>query len=195
MNKNSNQYVLACFAAAVLICVAIIYMLWQPAIQNFNEESRSRVSTEKELKTLSERADKEKQRRAEEELNLKSIKQIYESGVEGETDNLSAFGTMFDDVIKLAQQNNLFIRSIEYDTKPADSSIYNDFGDQYNVCKLKFFLVGKYPNLRTFLNDITTNFQYLVAVSDLDVTAFSGDTDYILIKISITLFSKKPVEE
>ena len=55
--------------------------------------------------------------------------------------------------------------------------------------------MGKYPNLRTFLNDITTNFQYLVAVSDLDVTAFSGDTDYILIKISITLFSKKPVEE
>lgn len=195
MNKKNNPYVLACFVVAVVMCIALIYFFVQPAYMSFDEESKSRVSTEKELKTLSERAEKEKQRRAEEEMNLKSIKQIYESGYSGESDGLSAYGTMFDDIIKLAQQNNLFIRSIEYDTKPIDNSIYNSFSEQYNVCKLKFFLVGKYPNLRTFLNDITNNFQYLVSVSDLNITAFTGDTDYILIKLSLTLYSKKPTEE
>ena len=195
MNKKNNPYVLACFVVAAVMCVALMYFFIQPAFLAYDEESKGKVSTEKELKKLSERAEKEKQRRAEEELNLKSIKQIYESGVSGETDGLSAFGTMFDDIIKLAQQNNLFIRSIEYDTKPADSTIYTDFNDQYNVCKLKFFFVGKYPNLRTFLNDITNNFKYLISVSDLNITAFANDTDYILIKMSLTLYSKKPTEE
>ena len=162
MNKKNQQYVLACFVVAIIVCIALMYVFIQPAFLAYDEESKSKVSTEKELKKLSERAEKEKQRRAEEELNLKSIKQIFESEVNGESDGLSAYGSMFDDIIKLAQQNNLFIRSIEYDTKPADSSIYTDFSDQYNVCKLKFFFVGKYPNLRTFLNDITNNFKYLI---------------------------------
>lgn len=195
MNKKNQQYVLACFVVAIIVCIALMYVFIQPAFLAYDEESKSKISTEKELKKLSERAEKEKQRRAEEELNLKSIKQIFESEVNGESDGLSAYGSMFDDIIKLAQQNNLFIRSIEYDTKPADSSIYTDFSDQYNVCKLKFFFVGKYPNLRTFLNDITNNFKYLISVSDLNITAFANDTDYILIKMSLTLYSKKQMEE
>ena len=137
---------------------------------------------------------KEENRKNQDAMKLKSIKQIYESDYSETNDNLAAFGTMFDDIIKTAQSNNLFIRSIEYDTKPSDNTIYANFSDQYNVCKLKFFLVGKYPDLRNFLDDVANNFQYLLSVSDINVTSFSGDTDFILIKLSVSLYSKKPVE-
>ncbi len=190
--KNSSQYVLICFVAGVFICIAVIYLLIAPALTSFQEGSRGQTNSESELKKITEKVEKEKRRLEEEEINLRSIKQIYETNVDGDASNLSSFGTMFDDVIKIAQQNSLFIRSIEYDTTPDENSVYANFNDQYNVCKLKFFFVGKYSNLRTFLNDITNNFKYLISISDLNVTVFSSDTDYILIRISLSLYSKKP---
>ncbi len=192
MNKKNNQYVPICFLAGVILCFAVVYFMVKPAWDEYNEAKERNTSSASELRTYQEKDEKEKQKRAEEEMNLKSIKQIYET-VYDNTDNLAAFGTMFDDLIKKAQENDLFIRSIEYDTKPADNSIYTDFSEQYNVCKLNFFLVGKYPNLRNFLNDITNNFKFLLSVSNVNITAFAGDTDYILIKLSVTLYSKKPM--
>lgn len=192
MNKKNNQYVPICFAAGVILFFAVVYFMVKPAWDEYNDAKERNTNSASELRTYQERDAKEKQKRAEEEMNLKSIKQIYET-VYDNTDNLAAFGTMFDDLIKKAQENDLFIRSIEYDTKPADNSIYTDFSEQYNVCKLNFFLVGKYPNLRNFLNDITNNFKFLLSVSNVNITAFAGDTDYILIKLSVTLYSKKPM--
>ena len=194
MNKKNNQYVPICFLAGLILCIAVVFFMVKPALEEYNDAKDRSARAASDLRTYEERAQKEKQKQAEEEMNLKSIKQIYET-VYDNTDNLAAFGTMFDDLIKKAQENDLFIRSIEYDTKPADNSIYTDFSEQYNVCKLNFFLVGKYPNLRNFLNDITNNFKYLISVSDLNITAFANDTDYILIKMSLTLYSKKPTEE
>ncbi len=196
MNKKNNQYVPICFLAGVILCIAIAFFFAKPAWEEYNDATQRQKSTVSELQGLDEKIEKEKKRQKQDEMNLKSIKQIYESDSSGNAnDNLAVFGTLFDDVIKTAQSNNLFIRSIEYDTKPADNNIYAHFSDQYNVCKLKFFFVGKYTNLKSFLNDITTNFQYLISVSDINVTAFSGDTDYILIKLSISLYSKKPVKD
>lgn len=194
MNKKNNQLVPICFLVAILLGFAIFASLAKPAWDEYNDAKNNQARTEKELANLNERIEKEKQRRAEDEINLKSIKQVFETSTNS-SDNLSAYGSIFDDIIKLAQSNNLFIRSIEYDTKPANSTVYNNFSEQYNVCNVKFFFIGKYPQLRSFLNDITNNFQYLLSVSDLRVTAFSGDTDYILIKIGITLYSKKPVAD
>lgn len=194
MNKKNNQLVPICFLVAILLGFAMFGMLAKPAWEEYNEASSSKVRAEKELANLNERIEKEKQRRAADEINLKSIKQVFETSTNS-SDNLSAYGSIFDSIIKLAQSNNLFIRSIEYDTKPTNSAVYNNFSEQYNVCNVKFFFVGKYPQLRDFLNDITNNFQYLLSVSELKVTAFSGDTDYILIRIGITLYSKKPTAD
>lgn len=194
MNKKNNQYVPICFLAGIILCLAVIFFMVKPALEEYNDAKERNTKAASDLRTYEEKAQKAKQQQAEEEMNLKSIKQIYET-IYDNTDNLAAFGTMFDDLIKRAQENDLFIRSIEYDTKPADNSIYTDFSDQYNVCKLNFFLVGKYPNLRNFLNDITNNFKFLLSVSNVNITAFEGDTDYILIKLSVTLYSKKPIED
>lgn len=194
MNKKINQYVPICFIAAFCITIALIIFFAKPAWQEYSEAVSSSKTTASELSSLSERMDKEKQRKAEEELNLKSIKQILESE-DSTINNLAAFGSMFDDIIKEARVNNLLIRSIEYDTKPSGDVIYDNFGNQYNVCKLKFFFIGHYSELRNFLNSITKEYKYLISVSDIKVTAFEGNTDYILINLSTTLYSRKPVRD
>ena len=194
MSKKNNQYVPICFLAGVVIAIAIAIIFAKPSLEEYFDAADRQKRTASELQTLDEQMKKEENRKNQDAMKLKSIKQIYESDYSETNDNLAAFGTMFDDIIKTAQSNNLFIRSIEYDTKPSDNTIYANFSDQYNVCKLKFFLVGKYPDLRNFLDDVANNFQYLLSVSDINVTSFSGDTDFILIKLSVSLYSKKPVE-
>lgn len=196
MNKKNKQFVPLCYLAAVIIFFAIVFVMVNDSWQRYTEIKESSQRYSNELENQKQRYEKEKEKRSQEELQLKSIKQVYQTNYDSTSDdNLAMFGTMFDDIIKKAQYNGLFIRSIEYDMKPDSDAIYNNFSNQYYAYELKFFLIGKYPQLRAFMNDITNNFQYLLSVSKLNVTAFSGDTDYILINIGITLYSKKPINE
>lgn len=196
MKKQNKQIVPLCFLAAILLFGVIVYTMINPVLTEFNDVRASSQRNEKELENIKQKYNKAKEKRDQEEMQLKSIKQVYQTEYDGaSTDNLAMYGDMFEDIIKRAQYNNLFIRSIEYDTKPMSDSIYANFSEQYNACELKFVLVGKYPQLRAFLNEVANNFQYLLSISRINVTAFSGDTDYILIDIGLTLYSKKPGDE
>lgn len=194
MKKTNKQMVPLLFLVGVLLFIGILYFLVSPAYTEYAETKESSERSAKELANVEQKYNKEKEKRAQEEIQLKSIKQVYQTNYnKATTDNLAMFGDMFDELIKRAQYNNLFIRSIEYDMKPLNDSIYANFSQQYNACELKFVLVGKYPDLKAYLNEITNNFQYLLSVSKVNITAFPSDTDYLLINMGITLYSKKPV--
>ena len=195
--KNQNKQIVPLgFVVAIILFGFIIYSMINPVLSEYNETQKSSERNAKELENVRQKYDKTKEKRDQEEMQLKSIKQVYQTNYEGtSTDNLAMYGDMFDKIIQKAQQNNLFIRSIEYDTKPMSDSIYANFSEQYNACELKFVLVGKYPQLKSFLNDVANNFQYLLSISRINVTAFSGDTDYILIDMGLTLYSKKPGDD
>ena len=75
--------------------------------------------------------------------------------------------------------------------RPANDPIYIENPEIYNACELKFFFVGSYSQLQAFLSDMNNNFKYLTYISKLNITAFTSNTDYLLINISITLYSKK----
>lgn len=193
MKKTNKQIVPLLFLLAIGLFLGICYFFINPAYTEYADIKASSENSAKELENYEQKYNKAKEKRAQEEMQLKSIKQVYQTNYNIATnDNLAMFGDMFDELIKRAQYNDLFIRSIEYDMKPINDSIYTNFSEQYNACELKFVLVGKYPQLRAYLNEITNNFQYLLSLSRINVTAFSGDTDYILIDMGITLYSKKP---
>lgn len=196
MKKQNKQIVPLCFLAAILLFGVIVWSMINPVLTEFNDARSSSERNAKELENIRQKYNKAKEKRDQEEMQLKSIKQVYQTEYDGNsTDNLAMYGDTFEDIIKRAQYNDLFIRSIEYDTKPASDSIYANFSEQYNACELKFVLVGKYPQLKAFLNEVINNFQYLLSISRINVTAFSGDTDYILIDMGLTLYSKKPSDE
>lgn len=195
MNKKNQQFVPLIFLFAIILFSAIIGSFVVPKFRDYNTAVNAHNKEVSNLKKLESDYQKEKIKTEQEEIQLQSIKQVYQANYNSKNENLGVFGTMFDEIIKKAQSNGLRIRSIEYDMKPTYNNIYNNFQNQYNVCELKFFFVGTYPQIRTFLNDMNTNFPYLVSISKLDITAFSGDTDYLLINMSITLYSKKPNSE
>ena len=195
MNKKNSQLVSIIIIGSVLIFVIILYLFAAPAITNYQNVKTKILNETNEVVKLEEQYNEEKEKQKQEDIQIQSLKQIYLTENVNTDENLGKFGTMFDDIIKRAQYNGLLIRSIEYDMKPANSTIYNTFSDTYNVCELKFFFVATYSQLKTFLNELTNSFPYLISISNLDVTAFSGNEDYLLIKMSITLYSKKQVKE
>ena len=195
MNKINKQLVPICFLTAIIVFALIVFTFVKNAWEEYTEAKELADKSTKELKTLEEQFDKTQQLRDQNEMKLRSIKQIYQSNLDSENENLGMFGTMFEDIIKRIQYNGLLIRSIEYDMHPATDAVFSGYSDEYNVCELKFFLVGSYAQLQAFLSEMNNNFEYLISFSKMNVTAFTGNPDYIIANISITLYSKKPSKQ
>ena len=189
MNKKYQTFVPIIFILAAFVFILIMFFTVYPKYNEFNDKTQESNQILEDNQTYKEQA---KAVIEQNKIKLQSIKQVYESNINAENNNLSAYGTMFDEIIKKAQANGLAIRSIEYNMNPANNEVLNSFSDLYNVCELKFFFVGTYRQLQTFLSDLIDNYQYLVSVSNMDITAFSGNTDYIIIKMGIVLYAKKP---
>lgn len=195
MNKKNKQLVPAIFALSILIFALIVFFTLGPKFEEYNEAQIKNTKINVDRENLEDQVSKIKAEQEQEDIKMQSLKTVYKSEIESSSDNLGMFGSMFDEIIKLAQNNSLRIRSIEYDMRPASDPIYTENEDSYNVCELKFFFVGTYSQLGSFLADINNRFQYLVYLSKLDVTAFASNTDYLLISSSITLYSKKSDSE
>ena len=191
MNKKNKQLVPICFALAILLFFIISFIAIKPKYEEFNEMQIRANKNNNERETLEAKIKKIDAEKEAENIKLKSLKPIYESNLEPATENLGIFGNMFEEIIRKAQKNGLMIRSIEYDMRPATDPIYVENPEAYNACELKFFFVGTYAQLQTFLSDMNNNFNYLTYISKLSITAFTANTDYLLINISITLYSKK----
>ena len=191
MNKKNKQLVPICIALAILLFFVMIFIVVKPKYEEFAEMKIRISKNDLERQTLEDKIKKIDAEKAAEDLKLKSLKPIYETNLDSSTENLGVFGNMFEEIIKKAQKNGLLIRSIEYDMRPVNDPIYMENSEFYNACELKFFFVGSYSQLQAFMSDMNNNFNYLTYISKLKITAFTSNTDYLLINISITLYSKK----
>lgn len=192
MNTQIKKYLLPIgIAVSVIVFLVVTYVLVQPIVSDFITTKQAKESAEVEEKQLAEEDKRLQEESNKEAIRLKSLKQIYETNLKSSVANLGIFGTMFEEIIDRVQYSGLMIRSIEYDLKPETDMIYQKFEAKYNVCELKFFLVGTYSQLQAFLVDLNNTFPYLLTISKIDVEAFSNNTDYILIDLSINLYSKK----
>lgn len=195
MNKKYNQYVPFVWIAAIAIAILIIILCTKDLIAEYTETQNAVSRYERQVQ------EKEKEVNAidaairEEKLKLNSLKPIYETDIDSSSGNLGIFGNMFERLVRRAQSNGLMIRSIEYNMNPMSDPLYAEHSDIYNACELKFFFVGTYSQLQSFLSEVSNNFEYLIYISKLSVSAFSKNTDYLLINTSITLYSKKPESE
>ncbi len=195
MNKNFNKLVPYCIVAAILAFVIIIFLICKTKIGEYNDIKGKSIRSSLEKQKLEAESKQIEAERQAETMKLKAIKPIYETELNTNTENLGVFGKMFDEIIKKVQQNGLLIRSIEYNMHPETDPVYAEASDIYNVCNLKFFLVGSYSQLQNFLTDINRNFSYLVYLSEVSVTAFPSNTDYLIINLTIALYSKKPEQQ
>lgn len=195
MNKKYNQYVPFVLIAAILLIGFIVFMGTKDTLTEFNEAQSAISNYERKIKEKESEISALDKAMNQEKVKLQSIKPVYETDLDSANKNLGIYGNMFENLVKRAQSNGLMIRSIEYNMTPENDPLLADSADKYNACELKFFLVGTYSQLQGFLMEVNNNFEYLVSISKLSVTAFDRNTDYILANTSITLYSKKPESE
>ena len=195
MNKKYNQYVPFVLIAAILLIGFIVFMGTKDTLTEFNEAQSAISNYERKIKEKENEISALDKAMNQEKVKLQSIKPVYETDLDSANKNLGIYGNMFENLVKRAQSNGLMIRSIEYNMTPENDPLLTDSADKYNACELKFFLVGTYSQLQGFLMEVNNNFEYLVSISKLSVTAFDRNTDYILANTSITLYSKKPESE
>ena len=153
MNKKYQTFVPIIFILAAFVFILIMFFTVYPKYNEFNDKTQESNQILEDNQTYKEQYEQAKAVIEQNKIKLQSIKQVYESNINAENNNLSAYGTMFDEIIKKAQANGLAIRSIEYNMNPANNEVLNSFSDLYNVCELKFFFVGTYRQLQTFLSD------------------------------------------
>ena len=193
MNNKAlkSNYIMFIVVVAIAIFVVGTFLIVKPAIDGYTSLQTQVEQNRHDLANAQREVDESKSSLQKEEDLLKTIKAIYNSNTAGTAENLSSFGTMFDDVIQRIQQNGLMIRAIEYQMNPENDPLVVGFAKDYNVCTLKFFLVGSYAQLRTLLEELNTTFPYLVGLTKLNVLVYQENTDYILADLAVTLYSKK----
>lgn len=188
---NNKLIILIGPILAAIIFVFMVAYFVPPAITDFNDAKERAVQSEQSLQVAEAEWNKSESTRTKEEDLLKNIKSIFQASSTSSTDNLSMFGTMFDDVIQRIQQNGLMIRAIEYQMSPENDPLSVNFSKDYNICTLKFFLVGSYSQVKTLLNELQTNFPYLIGISKINVLVYEDNTDYVLVDLAVNLYSKK----
>ncbi len=195
MNNKIKQLVPICIIIAIALFGAIVWLTCKDSFTSYDEAKNNAKQALNKQENLSSQVRSIEDVQESEKLKLKSLKPIYEAtnNIEGEN-NLSVFGNMFDEIITKIRANGLMMYSIEYNMLPESDPIYTTSPGYYNVCELKFVLAGYYSQLQGFINDINNNFPNLVYISGLNVTAFESNTDYLLINLAITLYSKKPIQ-
>lgn len=191
MNKKYQQFVPLSFILAAILVVVVLFLMCKPKIEELNSLWAEASKNSKQEHELEEQVKQNEAAQQAKDIKLRALKPIYESKVKASTQNLGVFGTMFDDVIKIAQVNGLLIRSIEYNMAPEGDPLYDSASQHYHVCELKFYFVATYAQLHAFLSDMNRNFPYLSSISRLAITAFPENPNYLLIQSSIILYSQK----
>lgn len=189
MNRKNQKYIPICYVLAVVIFFGIIYLLCQPKFDEYNQSQNSSVSSTKERDSLEQKLKKLESEKAIADMKMKNLKTIVETNVDPSAANMGMFGNLFETIITKARSNGLLIRAISYDLNPESDLIFRENAG-YNVCELKLSLVGEYMKLKQFLIDLNS-LDNLIYISKIDITAFSGNTDYLVINLSINLYSKK----
>ncbi|MBQ4124208.1 hypothetical protein IJD44_10900 [bacterium] len=189
--NNNKQLAPMCILVAVILFIGIIVSMTRTNISDLESIKTSTEATERNKNKLEKQSNEITAKQEAEEKQLNSIKPVMQEPSDSDGESLGVFGGMFDKVIAKSKESGLMLRSLEYEMNPADDAIAQDFHDVYNVCELKFFFVGTYAQLRSFIHTMINDFEYLVSISRLNISAFSDNTDYILINMSITLYSKK----
>lgn len=154
----------------------------QKTVKDYNQENFKLKEVTKELENI-EQIKKEMMNRQS------KIKPVF-SQKNAPEDSIASFGGMFEDIIDYVKLNGIMLRSVEYKINPPEDPIYSAFPVLYNVCNVNLFIIGTYTQMEGFLRDISM-YPYFINIANLNIEPYEKNKEYLLIKVSITLYSKK----
>ena len=169
----------------VIVCIHPIFSAIKKTSLTMSEYKKQ-VAKVKNVKTQVESIET-----AKTQLNDKQnkLKPFFEQKGASE-DSVASFGGMFEDVIDYVKMNNLMLRSVEYSLTPQGDVLFDKFPNLYSACRVKLYMIGSYSQLESFLNDVSV-YPYFIDISEINVSPYKKDMQYLVINLSLTLYSKK----
>lgn len=183
--------------AAVLVAGAAMgsYSVLNPLIIKKNEivvqyeEIQGKLQTaEKKLAVVNEKLKQLKN------TNIENTKKVYYP-TESDVDKEGLFFTLYTDVIDIAKQNNIKIRSIDYKYYPKDDPFVSKGGkENYFVCDLDMNLISNYKDLRNFVEALF-QYSYYIKFNKINIVPYQTDKRILLSNLSIRLYSHTDIEK
>lgn len=116
------------------------------------------------------------------------LKQIFE--LTGMTFGVEAsFAPLFDDMIKIARNSGIRIRSVDYNYAPEGDPIFGAKIPNVNVCELDTTIVGTYSQIQMFLKTLLSE-SYLVNISKLEIVSWQRDKSILIANLQLRYYTK-----
>ncbi len=117
-----------------------------------------------------------------------NIKKIYK--LEGEKfSNEASFAPLFDNLLTIAKESGIRIRSVDYNFQPEKDPIFAAKLNGYNVCELETTVVGKYSEIQTFLKTLLSE-KYLVNFAQIEIVSWQRDKSVLIANLKIRFYTK-----
>lgn len=185
--NNNQQHV--CILL-IILCAGLGLYLLVPKIDTAMKTYKAVEAKTQEVEDLKQQVESLKNKKDQyEKAEKTTTKPVYKNEIET-TDEMSSFGVMFEDVIQSAKYNGLKLRSISYDTKPANDIIQKNMSNEYNVCAISMQLIGSYMQFRSYFQDIY-NYPYLINLDKVEIVPYENNKRILIANVTVTLYSTK----
>lgn len=127
---------------------------------------------------------------AQQQVEEKSpdVKQIFElQGMQFGVD--ASFAPLFDNMITVAKESGIRIRSVDYNYSPEKDPIFAAKLSGYNVCELDMTIVGKYSEIQTFLKTLLAE-KYLINVAQLEIVSWQRDRSVLIANLKLRYYTR-----
>lgn len=152
-------------------------------IGNYNNNSKQ----VQELTDKKQNLEAQLQQQKDEELDP-NIKKIYK--LEGMKFGPEAsFAPLFDNVLTVAKESGIRIRSVEYNMQPEKDPIFAAKIPGYNVCELETTIVGKYSEIQTFFKTLLSE-KYLINLAQIEIVSWQRDKSVLIANLKIRFYTK-----
>lgn len=185
----NNQQTLPYIIGLVLSLVLGIYLLYPKVMSvytNYNEVKTKTQTVEQAKQQIAELKAQKENYEKEEKV---STKPVYKNDI-ATIDPMSSFGVMFEDVIQSAKYNGLKLRTISYNTSPAEDIVQKNIATEYNVCAISMQLIGTYMQFRSYFQDIY-NYPYLINLDKISIKPYENNKKILIADVTVTLYSAK----
>ena len=185
---------------AVLIIAGTPIGVWNtqidPQIKEKQQLENNLTDKNKELTTAKTKLATIEKKVAEmrEQLNSDVAKKIYYPS-EADLGQESVGFYLYSEIISLAKEHNIKIRSIEpnYDVQN-DPFIEQGGRANYYVCDLNMKLISNYKDLRNFVEALY-KYDYYIKFNNINITPYKTDKKVLLTDFSVRLYSHTDVEK
>ncbi len=101
----------------------------------------------------------------------------------------ASFAPLFDNMLTIAKNSGIKIRSVDYNYAPEKDPVFAAKIDGINVCEFSATIVGKYSEIQTFLKAMLSEY-YLVNMAELEIISWQRDKSILIANIKLRFYTR-----